>query len=138
MVGASLLSLHNAMPGYDVWFGNSRGNTFSKNHTTLSVSDVEFWRFSFDQMAAYDIPASVDYVLKVNGARSLVYVGHSQGTTIGLAAMAQSNKLQAKVVLRVVWMTSSAVDTPCVPCHAARSHRYLWRCCWPLRSTCNM
>lgn len=83
--------------GYDVWFGNSRGNTFAKNHTTLSVSDVEFWRFSFDQMAAYDIPASVDYVLKVNGASSLIYVGHSQGTTIGLAAMAQNKRLQDKV-----------------------------------------
>lgn len=83
--------------GYDVWFGNSRGNTFSKNHTTLSTSDVEFWRFSFDQMAAYDIPASVDYVLTVNGAPTLVYVGHSQGTTIGLAAMAQNTSLQNKV-----------------------------------------
>lgn len=84
-----------------MWFGNSRGNTFSKNHTTLSTSDVEFWRFSFDEMARYDLPASIDHVLSVNGAEKLVYVGHSQGTTIGLAGMARSKALQKKVRMGV-------------------------------------
>ena len=40
-----------AKRGFDVWLGNTRGNTYSKNHTTFSADDPEFWKFNFDNHA---------------------------------------------------------------------------------------
>lgn len=35
-------------------------------------------------MAKYDIPASVDFILKKTGQEQVFYIGHSQGTTMGM------------------------------------------------------
>ncbi|GIL46967.1 hypothetical protein Vafri_3829 [Volvox africanus] len=74
--------------GYDVWLGNVRGNTLSRSHAFLDASDARFWQWSYDEMAAYDLPAMMQYALRTSGAPSLRYVGHSQGTTVLLAALA--------------------------------------------------
>lgn len=66
--------------GYDVWFGNNRGNTYGKRHEVYTTEDKEFWEFSWDEMAKYDLPAFINYALEVTGRSNLAYVGHSEGT----------------------------------------------------------
>ncbi|XP_060041191.1 lysosomal acid lipase/cholesteryl ester hydrolase isoform X2 [Erinaceus europaeus] len=85
--------------GYDVWMGNSRGNTWSRRHRSLSPDRDEFWAFSFDEMANYDLPASVDFVLSRTGQEQLFYVGHSQGTSIGFVAFSRKPELARKIKL---------------------------------------
>ena len=70
-----------------MWLGNVRGNTYSRNHTHLQLLDPLFWSFSWDDMAAKDLPAMLLKEIEVTGTSSLGYVGHSQGTTIGLALL---------------------------------------------------
>lgn len=83
--------------GFDVWLGNSRGNTYSNRHVNLSTSDAHFWEFSFDEMAKYDLPAVLNYVLKHTGNSQLHYVGHSQGTTIGFIEFGRNPELGKKI-----------------------------------------
>ena len=48
-------------------------------------------------MAALDLPAVADYIAKQTASSSLAYVGHSQGTTAGLAALASKEAFAARV-----------------------------------------
>lgn len=66
---------------YDVWMSNSRGNHYSRAHNNLPVNSDEFWNFSWHEMAQYDLPALIDYVLHMTQKEDLLYIGHSQGTT---------------------------------------------------------
>lgn len=69
-----------ANKGYDVWFGNSRGNIHSRNHTHYNPdTDKQFWEFTFQHMAQFDLPAVFIYVYDVT-QQKLHYIGHSQGT----------------------------------------------------------
>ncbi|XP_027816132.2 gastric triacylglycerol lipase [Ovis aries] len=83
--------------GYDVWLGNSRGNTWAREHLYYSPDSPEFWAFSFDEMAEYDLPSTIDFILKRTGQKKLQYVGHSQGTTIGFVAFSTNPTLAEKI-----------------------------------------
>lgn len=85
--------------GYDVWLGNYRGNTYSRNHTYLEPKDKIFWDFTWDEMAKYDIPAEITKVLEVTGQSDLQYIGHSMGTTAFMAMHHYRLDIAAKVRL---------------------------------------
>lgn len=38
---------------------------------------------SFDEMAKFDLPAAINFILEKTGHEKLYYIGYSQGTTIG-------------------------------------------------------
>ncbi|XP_049869136.1 lipase 1-like [Pectinophora gossypiella] len=81
----SALSYLLAEEGYDVWMGNARGNFYSRNHTTLNPdTDRKFWRFSWEHIGLYDLPAFIDYIIYITGESKMHYIGHSQGGTVFL------------------------------------------------------
>ena len=72
-----------ARAGYDVWLGNSRGNTFSRKHVSLDADKdaKQYWDFDWQEMGLGDLPAFIDYILDDTEQEKLAYIGHSQGTS---------------------------------------------------------
>ncbi|CAD5217392.1 unnamed protein product [Bursaphelenchus xylophilus] len=74
--------------GFDVWLANVRGNKYARKHVKLNILDRNFWDFSYDQMAEFDLPAIIDYVKLVTKRKSVYYIGYSQGALLMFAKLA--------------------------------------------------
>ncbi|CAG8568924.1 12266_t:CDS:2, partial [Dentiscutata heterogama] len=85
--------------GYDVWFGNSRGNKYSMKHIKCDPNGRKFWDYSMDELAIYDLPDTINYILEITGAPSLSYIGFSQGTAQCFAALSINPKINNKINL---------------------------------------
>ncbi|KAI0440306.1 Alpha/Beta hydrolase protein [Xylaria telfairii] len=83
--------------GFDVWLGNNRGNKYSKKSIRCSPNSINFWNFSIDEFAFYDIPDSIQYILDATRQPSLSYIGFSQGTTQAFASLSVNPKLNDQV-----------------------------------------
>lgn len=89
--------------GYDVWMGNARGNTWSRNNTDYDPDKylTKFWDFSWHEIGVYDLPAMIDRVLEETGAEKIYYVGHSQGTTAFYVMTSEKPKYNDKIRIMV-------------------------------------
>lgn len=83
--------------GYDVWLGNNRGNTYSRNNIYLGPTENRFWNFSWYEIATIDLPTIIDHILDHTNRTSLHYVGVSQGTTIYLVLLSEKPEYNQKV-----------------------------------------
>lgn len=98
--------------GYDVWLGNSRGNSYSRNHTTLDFrKDAKrFFDFSWHEMGIYDLPASIDYILSAKKVKSLHYIGYSQGGTSFLVFASSQPEYAKKIKLATLIAPASTLE----------------------------
>ena len=84
--------------GYDVWAANSRGSTYSQNHTTLDPeTDPEFYEFSFTDMIL-DHQANIQYILDLTGLQTLSYFGYNSGGSSMYVGLIQQNEWFAQRV----------------------------------------
>lgn len=85
--------------GYDVWMLNVRGNTYSRHHIKYTTNHAAFWDFSFHEMAIYDLPASINYILYTTKHKQLHYIGHSQGTMTFFIMCSEHPEMNDKIML---------------------------------------
>ncbi|XP_010028409.2 triacylglycerol lipase 1 [Eucalyptus grandis] len=74
--------------GFDVWVGNVRGTRWSHGHVSLSEKDKDFWDWSWEELALYDLAEMIRYISSITSSKVFL-VGHSQGTIMSLAALTQ-------------------------------------------------
>ncbi|KXJ18069.1 putative lysosomal acid lipase/cholesteryl ester hydrolase [Exaiptasia diaphana] len=87
--------------GFDVWLGNIRGNRYSRRHVKYTPLNPKFWDWSFEEMADKDIPAMINYALKVTGQDQVFYIGHSQGTLVGFLSFSTNPQIAKKIKLYI-------------------------------------
>ncbi|CAG9795477.1 unnamed protein product [Diatraea saccharalis] len=84
--------------GYDVWLGNARSSRYA-HHVSKHRMNPDFWQFSNDEIALYDLPAMIDYVLQTSNQQKMVYIGHSLGTTAFFSLAAARPVYNNKIVV---------------------------------------
>lgn len=61
------------------------GSSVSVSKRRWAIQQLYFvcLHFSFHEIAIYDIPATIDFILMKTRQEKLYYIGHSQGGTLG-------------------------------------------------------
>ncbi|XP_074036442.1 lipase member J [Leptinotarsa decemlineata] len=79
--GNNSLAFYLANSGLDVWIVNSRGTPFSLKHTNPSISEKDYWNYSFHEVGIYDLPAILEEISKHTNRTDIIHIGHSMGAT---------------------------------------------------------
>lgn len=90
--------------GYDIWMLNARGNDYSTGHLKYNRTGDDrrdYWNFSWHEIGIYDLPATIDYILKQTDYSRLHYIGHSQGTTTFFVLCSEKPEYNDKISLMV-------------------------------------
>ena len=75
--------------GFDVWFTNARGNTYSKHNNLTYDWTPTYWDFSFDDLGKYDNVANMKYIYDYTGGKKVSFFGYSLGTTQAFYSLAK-------------------------------------------------
>lgn len=94
-----------AAAGYEVFALDLRGSGYSDRPRWFSPRR---WDWDFDTHLIYDIPAAVDKVLAVTGAKQLHYIGHSMGGMLAYAFL--QTDLAAKIKSAVILASPGRLD----------------------------
>jgi len=86
-----------AQAGFDVWLANCRGTINSRLHKVLNPNSAEYWNWSWDEMAEFDLPAFIDYILKTTNKSHINYSGHSLGGALPFALLATKPEYKSKI-----------------------------------------
>ncbi|CAI8597840.1 unnamed protein product [Vicia faba] len=100
--------------GFDVWLVNGRGTKYSTGHTSLTTYDMAYWDWSWEELANYDLPASVEYVFNHTGQK-IHYAGHSQGTLVAFVNLSQGkllNRLRSAALLSPIAHMNQLASPP--------------------------
>ena len=62
----------------------------------------QFWDWSSEDLAKYDLPAEIEKVLEISGQPKLVYIGYSRGTSQMFLALGMDEDYYLPKVERVV------------------------------------
>lgn len=107
--------------GFDVWISNNRGTSFSLGHISKDSSKMngDYWDFSLDELAKYDLPATIDFIKEKTRQKKINYIGHSQGTLLFfMLYMSNPTYIESSIdkyvalgaVLNMAYSTSSILD----------------------------
>ena len=89
--------------GYVVYLPYIRGTQFSRSHLDYdSGLTSKYWDFSFDHMAAYDVPANINFVKNRDGVEKVYYIGHSQGTLTFFLAYMNNPEFMEKNIAKFI------------------------------------
>lgn len=83
--------------GYDVWLGNNRGNKYSCKNLKVDINEEQFWNFSIDEFALFDIPNSIQYILDFTKKKTVSFIGFSQGSAQIFAALSLHKVLNSQI-----------------------------------------
>ena len=87
--------------GHDLWCLYSRGTRYSLTHDKYSDDSAEFWDFSWADMGAHDLKATIDFIYQRKQQKVAMF-GYSMGTTQIFSALAAEYDFFRDKVFKVI------------------------------------